>query len=59
VPLADRPALLLGVLMIVLGLQVIALGLIGEIIVFANSRQIRGVPVERVVEREPAPHAAA
>lgn len=55
VPLADRPALLLGVLMIVLGLQVIALGLIGEIIVFANSRQIRGVPVERVVEREAAP----
>jgi glycosyltransferase involved in cell wall biosynthesis len=52
VPLADRPALVLGVLMIVLGLQVIALGLLGEIIVFANSRQLRGVPVERVVERE-------
>jgi len=32
-PLANRPALVLGVLLVVLGLQAIALGLIGEIIV--------------------------
>ena len=36
VPLADRPALILGVLMIVLGIQIIALGLIGEIVIFAQ-----------------------
>lgn len=50
VPLADRPALVLGVLMVVLGIQVIALGLIGEIIVFAHSRQIRDHAVETEVE---------
>jgi len=50
VPLADRPALVLGVLMIVLGIQVIALGLIGEIIVFAHSRQIRDHAVETEIE---------
>ena len=50
VPLADRPALVLGVLMIVLGLQIVAVGLIGEIIIFAHGRQIKDHAVERVVE---------
>jgi hypothetical protein len=35
--LADRPLLLLGVLLMALGVQAIALGLIGEIIVFLTS----------------------
>jgi hypothetical protein len=47
-PLADRPALVLGVLLIVLGIQVIALGLMGEIIIFASGRRIRDYDVERV-----------
>jgi hypothetical protein len=34
--IADRPMLLLGVLLLVIGLQVLALGLIGEIIVHHN-----------------------
>jgi glycosyltransferase involved in cell wall biosynthesis len=50
VPLADRPALMLGVLMIVLGIQIVAVGLIGEIIIFAHGRQIKDQAVERVVE---------
>lgn len=50
VPLADRPALLLGVLMIVLGLQIIALGLIGEIIIFASGRRIEDYTVEKIIE---------
>jgi hypothetical protein len=37
--LADRPLLLVAVLLAVLGLQAIALGLIGEIIVHATSRR--------------------
>jgi len=36
-PLADRPLLLLGMLFLVLGVQFIALGLIGEIIVHLHS----------------------
>jgi hypothetical protein len=47
VALADRPALILGVLMIVLGIQVIALGLLGEIIIFASGRRIKDYDVER------------
>lgn len=35
--IADRPMLLLGVLLVALGVQAIALGLIGEIIVFLTS----------------------
>ena len=35
--IADRPMLLLGVLLVVLGVQAIALGLIGEIIVHLNA----------------------
>jgi hypothetical protein len=38
-PLADRPMLLVGVLLFVLGVQGVALGLIGEIIVHAGSKR--------------------
>lgn len=37
-PLADRPMLLVGVLLFVLGVQGLALGLVGEIIVHAGSK---------------------
>lgn len=48
-PLADRPALLLGVLLLVLGVQAIALGLVGEIIVHlhaARRRPYRLAPID-------------
>lgn len=41
-PLADRPLLLLGVLMVVLGTQSIGLGLIGELVVHFRATQTRG-----------------
>lgn len=47
--LADRPLLLLGVLLIVLGVQVVALGLIGEIIVYTHARDIKEYAVEEIV----------
>ena len=47
--LADRPILILGVLMIVLGIQVIALGLIGEIIIFASGKRTREYTVEKIL----------
>jgi hypothetical protein len=49
VPLADRPALILGVLMIVLGIQILALGLIGELIVFASGRKLKDYSIEKIV----------
>jgi len=36
-PLADRPALLLAALFIVLGVQIFALGLLGELIIFTHA----------------------
>ena len=39
--IADRPILLLGVLLLVLGIQAFAMGLIGEIIVHLNASQRR------------------
>jgi hypothetical protein len=37
--LTDRPLLLLGVLLLVLGVQVISIGLIGEMVLFLSPRQ--------------------
>lgn len=56
-PLADRPALIFGVLMVVLGIQIIAIGLVGEIIIFANSRHMKQYKVETIIRRDPeSPH---
>ncbi len=52
VPLADRPALVLTSLLVVLGLQIVAIGLVGEIVAFANARSLRDWRIERVVEPE-------
>ena len=48
-PLADRPALVFSVTMLVLGIQVIALGLIGEIVIFASSRRMRSYEIEKIL----------
>jgi len=54
VALADRPGLIFAVLMMVLGIQVIALGLVGEIIVFANNRKLRQYSVKALIRRKPS-----
>lgn len=48
--IADRPMLLLGVLLLTLGVQAIALGLIGEIIVHLNAPDRKGYRVLDVIE---------
>ncbi|MDE2051803.1 MAG: glycosyltransferase [Gammaproteobacteria bacterium] len=53
-PLADRPALLLSSLLVVLGMQLFALGLLGELIIFTHARDIKDYQIEEVV-RYPAP----
>lgn len=52
VPLADRPALLLGVLMVVIGLQLFALGLLGELIIFTHARELKDYTVAEQVNFE-------
>jgi hypothetical protein len=48
-PLADRPALLLSSLLVVLGIQIVGLGLLGELIIFSHARNIKEYRVERIV----------
>lgn len=48
-PLADRPALLLASLLVAVGLQVLAIGLIGELIVFINARSMRQYRVREII----------
>ena len=50
VSLGDRPALVLSSLLIVLGIQVIAIGLVGELLIFTHARDLNDYTVERVVE---------
>jgi hypothetical protein len=53
-PLADRPALLLCALLLALGLQVLAIGLIGELIVFIHAKSMKQYRVRDVIEAVPA-----
>jgi glycosyltransferase involved in cell wall biosynthesis len=49
VPLADRPALFLSSLLIVLGVQIIAIGLIGEIIIFTHAKDLKEYKIEKII----------
>jgi hypothetical protein len=49
-PLAERPALILSSLFVAVGLQVLAIGLIGELIVFINARSMRQYRVREIIE---------
>lgn len=48
--LADRPALLLGALLVVLGMQLFALGLLGELIIFTHARGMKDYRVQEVIQ---------
>jgi hypothetical protein len=50
VPLAERPALILSSLLVAVGLQVLAIGLIGELIVFIHARSMRQYRVREIIE---------
>ncbi len=47
--IAGRPMLLLGTMLLVIGLQMIAVGLLGEMIIFTHARQIREYNIEEVI----------
>lgn len=49
VTLGDRPALLLSSLLVVLGLQLFALGLLGELIIFTHGKHVKEYTIEKVV----------
>lgn len=49
VPLADRPLLLLASLLIVLGIQIFAIGLVGEIIIFSHAKEIKDYTIDEII----------
>ena len=49
VALADRPALLLSSLLVVLGIQIFGLGLLGELIIFTHAREIKEYTIDEIV----------
>ncbi|CAN5292704.1 glycosyltransferase [soil metagenome] len=52
VGLGNRPVLLLSSLMIMLGVQIFALGLIGELIIFTHAKDLKEYTVELIVNGE-------
>jgi glycosyltransferase involved in cell wall biosynthesis len=61
--LASRPALLLSSLLVVLGMQLFALGLLGELIIFTHARELKDYQVAEVIRStdilEPSPQRDA
>jgi glycosyltransferase involved in cell wall biosynthesis len=49
-PLGDRPLLLLGILLMVLGVQIGSIGLLGELIVFTHARQMKDYTIDQTLD---------
>jgi glycosyltransferase involved in cell wall biosynthesis len=49
IALANRPALILSSLLIVLGIQIIAIGLIGEIIIFTHAKDLKEYKIDKII----------
>ena len=47
--ISDRPLLLLGSLLFVLGVQIFAIGLVGELIIFTHAKDIKEYTIEEIV----------
>lgn len=54
-PLADRPVLVLGTLLVGLGVQTFTIGLLGELILFFHARKVRDYRVSAVYESDGGP----
>ena len=50
--LTDRPALLFGMLFVVLGVNLVSLGLLGELIIYIHGDRLRDYHVEHVYEKQ-------
>lgn len=51
--LADRPLLILGVLLMVLGVQTASVGLLGEMIVFTHARKVKDYAIKKLLKAKP------
>jgi len=48
VPLADRPLFLIGTVLLIFGLQIVLVGLIGEIIIFSSAKSKKEYVIDRI-----------
>ncbi len=51
IALGDRPIFVIATLMIVLGVQVFALGLIGELIIFTHAKNTKEYNIEKIIHK--------
>jgi len=49
-PIAGRPLLLLGALLLIIGIQMVSIGLIGEMIIFTHAKEIKEYNIEEIVQ---------
>lgn len=49
-PIAGRPLLVLGALLLVIGIQMISIGLIGEMIIFTHAGEIKEYNIEKIID---------
>jgi glycosyltransferase involved in cell wall biosynthesis len=49
-PIADRPLLMLAILLMVFGIQLFSIGLLGEIIIFTHARDVKEYQIKEILE---------
>jgi glycosyltransferase involved in cell wall biosynthesis len=52
VPLADRPIVLVSILLMIFGVQSFAIGLVGELIIFTHAKDVKDYIIESVIDYE-------
>jgi glycosyltransferase involved in cell wall biosynthesis len=55
VGLADRPIVLVSILLMIFGIQSFAIGLVGELIIFTHAKDVKDYIIESVVDYETTP----
>jgi glycosyltransferase involved in cell wall biosynthesis len=52
VPLADRPIVLVSILLMIFGVQSFAIGLVGELIIFTHAKDVKDYIIETIIDFE-------
>ena len=55
VGLADRPIVLVSILLMIFGIQSFAIGLVGELIIFTHAKDVKDYIIESVIDYETTP----
>ena len=48
-PIAGRPLLILGALLLIIGIQMISIGLLGEMIIFTHAGEIEEYNIQEII----------